>query len=53
MQLEKDSGVKQPPCWCTTATFEQALLDRIPAASRGLACLCFACATRLMPQNAI
>ena len=34
-----------PPeqCWCMTAAIEHAALARIPAAERGLHCICPAC----------
>jgi hypothetical protein len=36
--------VDGPPCWCVAATFGDALLARVPAAARGRACICAACA---------
>ena len=51
MEVEKETGQKQPPCWCTGVTFEPSLLAQIPPASRGLACVCVNCATR--PQSEI
>lgn len=45
MEIERASGIKQPPCWCTDLTFDPAVLDRIPAADRMQACVCRACAT--------
>ncbi|WP_345064994.1 cysteine-rich CWC family protein [Acidovorax lacteus] len=35
----------QPPesCWCMQATLDPAALARIPAADRGLRCVCAAC----------
>jgi hypothetical protein len=45
MEAERVTGVKQPPCWCTQATFTAELLARIPAPARGKACICAACAT--------
>ena len=44
MVQERSSGQKQPPCWCTQATFSAELLARVPAESKGLACVCAACA---------
>ena len=46
MEVEKETGRKQPPCWCTGVTFEPSTLALIPPASRGLACICGACATQ-------
>ncbi len=44
MQAERDTGQPQPPCWCTRATFSDALLARVPEAARRKACICAACA---------
>lgn len=44
MELERVSGQKQPPCWCTQASFSANLLAQLPAESKGLACVCAACA---------
>lgn len=38
------SGSLDTPCWCRQATFSQALLERVPAEQRGLACICARCA---------
>jgi hypothetical protein len=43
MEVERETGVKQPPCWCTQVDFSQELLARIPAPARGTACICAAC----------
>ncbi|MDP3084455.1 MAG: cysteine-rich CWC family protein [Rubrivivax sp.] len=32
------------PCWCQSARFSPELLARVPAAQRGNACICAACA---------
>jgi Cysteine-rich CWC len=52
MEIEKETGEKQAPCWCTGAAFSQALLAKIPAASQGLACVCAACAAQAAILNA-
>jgi len=44
MEAQRVTGVKQPPCWCTRATFTAELLARIPTTARGVACVCAACA---------
>jgi hypothetical protein len=44
MEVERETGVKQPPCWCTRVDFSAELLARIPEASRRKACVCQACA---------
>jgi hypothetical protein len=47
MEIEKETGAAQPPCWCSTMRFDAQLLDQIPTASRNLACVCAACASNL------
>ncbi|WP_210543666.1 cysteine-rich CWC family protein [Rhodoferax sp. PAMC 29310] len=49
MELERSSGQKQPPCWCTQADFSADLLAQIPAESKGKACVCAACAHAATP----
>ncbi|WP_372659201.1 cysteine-rich CWC family protein [Hydrogenophaga sp.] len=44
MEIERTTGVNQGPCWCTTATFDAELLARLPAQTRGKACICARCA---------
>ncbi|HSV35279.1 MAG TPA: cysteine-rich CWC family protein [Ramlibacter sp.] len=44
MEVERASGVKQPPCWCTQVDFSRELLERVPTPAQGLACICAACA---------
>lgn len=43
------TGLPQPPCWCTRATFSAELLARIPAEARQRACVCAACAAGTAP----
>ncbi|HVZ42236.1 MAG TPA: cysteine-rich CWC family protein [Ramlibacter sp.] len=43
MEVEKQTGVKQPPCWCTKVDFSDDLVNAVPLAARGLACICAAC----------
>ena len=38
------SGSFDSPCWCTTVRIPAEVLVRIPAAQRGLACVCRQCA---------
>ncbi|WP_332777026.1 cysteine-rich CWC family protein [Polaromonas sp.] len=51
MEVERSTGVKQPPCWCTQVKFEHAVLERIPPQARRLACVCRACATRSLSNK--
>jgi hypothetical protein len=46
MEVERVTGIAQPPCWCTQATFSQDLLEQLPAEALGQACICPACASR-------
>ncbi|TNF59833.1 MAG: hypothetical protein EP306_10130 [Burkholderiales bacterium] len=46
MEIERQTGVPQGPCWCVNATFDQDLLARLPEEARGKACICSACVTR-------
>lgn len=43
MDIERETGVKQAPCWCTAVKFDAALLERVPAEKRNIACICAAC----------
>ncbi|MEZ5665081.1 MAG: cysteine-rich CWC family protein [Burkholderiaceae bacterium] len=43
MEIERDTGVPQGPCWCSTQQFSEALLARLPAQARGKACICARC----------
>jgi hypothetical protein len=49
MEVERATGVKQPPCWCTQVKFEAELLSRIPENARGKACICPACGREQTP----
>jgi len=49
-QVERATGVKQPPCWCNTATFSAELMARIPEQARRLACVCAACASQSLSK---
>nr|WP_315479735.1 cysteine-rich CWC family protein [uncultured Rhodoferax sp.] len=46
MDMERSTGQKQPPCWCTQASFSAELLASVPAADQGKTCICAACAAR-------
>lgn len=43
MEIERETGEVQPPCWCMDATFSAALFESIPLAARGQACICARC----------
>ncbi|MGH8335467.1 MAG: cysteine-rich CWC family protein [Gammaproteobacteria bacterium] len=44
MEIQRVTGVTQPPCWCTQVTFPPSLLERVPTPAWGHACICQACA---------
>jgi hypothetical protein len=46
MEVVRETGIAQPPCWCTGVDFSSELLARIPVAAQGQACICAACAAR-------
>jgi len=43
MEIARSTGVEAGPCWCSRTTFSADLLNKIPEAARGVACLCAAC----------
>lgn len=45
MEIERETGEVQPPCWCVSTSFPPGLLDSLPEAARGQACLCMRCVT--------
>lgn len=50
IEIERESGVAQAPCWCLAASFSDALRQRVSPQARGLACICAGCAaTATMP----
>jgi hypothetical protein len=44
MEIERETGVKQGPCWCTNVDFGADLLARVPPEAQRQACICAACA---------
>jgi hypothetical protein len=44
LEAERATGIAQPPCWCMSASFGEALLSRVPPAARRKACICARCA---------
>ncbi|MEN9374556.1 MAG: hypothetical protein RIR79_2108 [Pseudomonadota bacterium] len=45
-EIERDTGIPQPPCWCVTATFDPEILARIPLEAQRKACICARCAAK-------
>ncbi|WP_374411062.1 cysteine-rich CWC family protein [Hydrogenophaga sp.] len=46
MEVERETGVPQGPCWCVNASFPKDLLARLPPDAEGKACICAACVAR-------
>jgi hypothetical protein len=44
MEVERHTGVKQAPCWCTRVDFTPEVLARIPPSAINKACVCETCA---------
>ncbi|MDM0001511.1 cysteine-rich CWC family protein [Variovorax sp. J22P240] len=51
MELARETGQAQPPCWCMEADFSADLLARVPAEKRRLACICARCAALAVVQD--
>lgn len=46
MEVERETGEKQPPCWCAQVDFSADLLARVPPEAQRQACICRACAEK-------
>ena len=44
MEIERETGVRQGPCWCMQVDFAADLLARIPEPARDRSCVCATCA---------
>jgi len=44
MEVQRETGVAQGPCWCTQVDFGAELLARVPPGARDQACICPNCA---------
>lgn len=44
MEVQRETGQPQPPCWCTQVDFGADLLARVPPEAQRRACICPACA---------
>jgi hypothetical protein len=51
MEVERETGQTQPPCWCMAADFSNAPLTNLPETMRGLACICARCAAGTPPAQ--
>lgn len=45
-EVERETGVKQDPCWCTGIDFSADLLARVPVAAQRRSCICAECAAK-------
>lgn len=43
MERQRETGIAQGACWCTTTAFSLALLERVAPQDRNLACICAQC----------
>lgn len=44
IELQRETGIAQGPCWCTQADFGAELLARVPPTARDRCCICPVCA---------
>ena len=44
MEMAKATGTKPERCWCMDAVFSPAVIDKVPDAAMGKACVCANCA---------
>jgi hypothetical protein len=49
MEKAKATGTKLVRCWCMDAVFTPAVMDLVPDASKGKACVCAKCASTTAP----
>jgi hypothetical protein len=47
MEKAKATGTKPERCWCMDAVFTPAVMDQVPDAAKGKACICAKCAEKL------
>jgi hypothetical protein len=47
MEKAKATGTKPERCWCMDAVFTPAVMDQVPDAAKGKACICVKCAETL------
>lgn len=46
MEVARETGAEQAPCWCTQVDFRAELLADVPPEAQSLACIRAACAAR-------
>ena len=44
MEKAKATGTKAERCWCMDAVFSPSVMDKVPEAAKGKACICAKCA---------
>ncbi|WP_048438429.1 cysteine-rich CWC family protein [Caenimonas sp. SL110] len=44
MEIERQTRVAQPNCWCMQVDFSAELLASVPSAAKNNACICETCA---------
>ena len=43
MEKAKATGTKPERCWCMDAVFTPVVMDQVPVAAKGKACICAQC----------
>ena len=51
LEIERETGQPQGPCWCVSQSFGADLLARLPAQAQGQACICGACVARFTTEQ--
>jgi hypothetical protein len=46
MEISKATGKPLERCWCVDAVFTPELLESLPEASKGKACVCVVCSSK-------
>jgi hypothetical protein len=44
MEKANATGIKAERCWCMDAVFTPEVMDQVPEAAKGKACICAKCA---------
>lgn len=47
MEKAKATGIKAERCWCMDAVFSHSVMDQVPEAAKGKACICAKCAAEV------
>ena len=46
MEMAKVTGSKPERCWCMDAVFTPSVMEQLPDAAKGKACICAKCASQ-------